>query len=113
MTAASAFRTELLDLATQNVTIRTSGAKNNYGEPTYAGVGTQYKAYVQRVTVSGATLETDPYIVKYRAYIPHGTLSVSVEDEITFPDGKVRPIISVDVRFDEFGQQAVVLDVGD
>lgn len=112
MTVAAAFRTELLDLATQTVTIRPSSSKNNYGEPQYAGAGTNYKAYVQRVTVSGMTLEQDPFIVEYRAYIPHGTLSVSIEDEITFPDGKIRPIISVDVRYDQYGQQAVVLDVG-
>lgn len=111
MTAATAFRTELLDLATQTVTIVPSTGKNNYGEYTYS-TGTQYKAYIQRVQSSGMTLEQDPFIIEYRAYIPHATLTVSLSDEITFPDGKTRPIISVDVRYDQYGQQAVVLSVG-
>jgi hypothetical protein len=111
MTVASAFRTELLDLATQTVTIIPSNGKNNYGEPTF-GASATYKAYVQRVTSSGATLEQEPFIIEYKAYIPHATLTVTLSDEVTFPDNKTRPIIMVDVRYDEYGQQAVVLSCG-
>jgi hypothetical protein len=111
MTAATAFGTELLDLATQTVTIIPATGRNNYGEPSF-GASSAYKAYVQRVTSSGMTLEQDPFIIEYKAYIPHPSLTVTLSDEVTFPDGKTRPIISVDVRYDEYGQQAVVLSCG-
>jgi hypothetical protein len=109
---ASQFKTELLDLVNDTVTIRPKSSRNGYGDPVYVGAGTSYPAYVQRVTSLSATLEKQNNIVKYKAYIPSTTLSVGMEDELTFSDGKIRDIIDIDFRRDEWGQQAVILAVG-
>ena len=112
MTAANAFSNYFVSLATDTVTIRTAASKNNYNEPSYAGAGIAYKARVQSVSQIGATLEQEPITINYKVYILSTTLTVSPSDEITMPDGKIRPIVSIDARKDEYGQQAVVLSVG-
>lgn len=110
--ATQAFLTELKQLASTTVSIRANNGLNNYGEPGYVGAATSYSAYVQKVEGSNSTVEMDRNVVKYRAYIPSATLTVTMEDELTFADGIVRPIIEIDYRWDEFGQQFVVLSVG-
>lgn len=112
MTASSQFRTDLLDLAKQTVGIRPLSSLNSYGEATYTGSATNYACYIQRVKRSSGTLSEDEVSVENHVYIPSGTLTVGMKDEITFPDGLIRPLVSIDVRYDETGQQAVVLAVG-
>ena len=48
----------------------------------------------------------------YKAYVPSSTLSLSMDDEIEFPDGSIRPIVEIDERWDEHGKQFVVISVG-
>jgi hypothetical protein len=112
MTAANDFSLNLRKLAVQTVLLRPKSSVNNFAEPSYTGSTTSYKARVQKVTTSGADLTQDPFQVGYTVYIPSTTVTVALDDEITLPDGKIRPIVSVDVRADEYGQQAVVLSVG-
>lgn len=112
MTASNAFATALLDLATSSITLKARTSVNNYGEPAYGGVGTSYSAYVEKVTKSDRDETSDEKVIEYRAYVPSTTLSAAVSDQVTTADGLVRPVIEVDVRSDEFGQQVVVLALG-
>lgn len=112
MPASTAFLTALKPLAARSVNIRVLSALNNYGEATYSGAATEYAAYIQKVTKDSASLERNEKVVEYKAYIPSSTLSVSLSDEIEFPDGTIRPIIEVDERWDEQGKQFVVVSLG-
>jgi len=112
MTAATAFASALLDLAKSTITIKSRTSINNYGEPAYAGVGTSYSAYVEKVTKSDRDENNDEKVIEYRAYVPSTTLAASISDQVTTADGLVRPVIEVDVRSDEFGQQVVVIALG-
>jgi hypothetical protein len=111
-TAANAFSVALGSLASTTVTIRAKGGRNSYGEPTYGGSGTTYAARVEKVIARDGDLNREDEVVEYQAYIMSTTLTVDMEDEITFADGLTRPLVDVDYRHDEHGQQAVVLSVG-
>jgi hypothetical protein len=110
--AAQQFSVDLLDLATSSITVKARATTNNYGEPTYAGVGTSFSAYVEKVTKSGRSVEGDEKLIEYRAYIPSTTYTPAISDQVTTADGLTRPVVEVDVRSDEFGQQVVVLALG-
>lgn len=112
MTASSDFCNALLSLAKQTITVKARSSVNTYGEPVYPGAGTSYKAYVQRVSSSDRDKSTDERLVEYKAYIPSVSLSVGIQDQVVTPDGLTRPIIEVDARYDEYGQQAIVLSLG-
>lgn len=111
MTYATQFSVDLLRLATQTVTITPKSSVNSYGEVQHSGSGTNYKAYVQKITGSQRNTTTDSVAVEYMAYIPSTTYSASVDDLLTF-SGVTRVVVEVDVRADEFGQQAVVVALG-
>lgn len=111
-TAATAFSVALGSLASTTVTIKAKGGRNNYGEPTYSGSGTSYAARVEKVVSRDDDLRREDEVVEYRAYIMSTTLFVDLEDEVTFDDSLVRPLVDVDYRHDQHGQQAVVLSVG-
>lgn len=110
-TFATQFLTDLLGLATQTVTVTAKSSVNNYGEIQHAGGGTNYKAYVQKITASRRKESSDEAIVEYVAYIPSSTYAASVNDLLTY-SGVTRPVVEVDIRSDEFGQQVVVLALG-
>lgn len=112
MSAETQFSIDLLDLARSTVTLKARASVNSYGEAQYSGSGTTYSAYVEKVTKSGRSVDGDEKLIEYRAYIPSTTLSASISDQVTTPDGLVRPVVEVDVRSDEFGQQVVVLSLG-
>lgn len=111
MSAATSFLTDLLPLCSDTVTVTAKTSYNTYGELQY-GSGTTYKAYVQYIVGSRRSVTTDNRTIEYEAYIPSATLSASVDDVVAFPDGLTRPVMEVDVRSDEFGQQLVVLRCG-
>lgn len=109
-TAATLFSTALSQLAKQTVTLRTVTRANAYAEES-AATTANYSAYVQRVNSADRDLENDGKVVEFRAYIPHTTLTVSLNDELTV--GSVtRRIVEVDFRYDEHGQQVVVVGLG-
>ena len=112
MPASTAFLTALKPLATRAVNIRVLSSLNNYGEPQYSGSATSYSAYIEKVTRSNSDLERDEQVIDYKAYVPSSTLSLSMDDEIEFPDGSIRPIVEIDERWDEHGKQFVVISVG-
>lgn len=112
MSALTLFLDQLKPLATTSVQIRPKASYNNYGEPQYAGSATTYSAYIQYLSVGRRNLEQTEVVAEYQAYIPSSSLSVSLADEVTFPDSTIRPIVAVDVRRDEMGQQFVVLSLG-
>ena len=112
MSAATLFATELRQLATSTVKIRSRSSRNIYSENVYTGSQTTYKAYVQGVNGAFLTLEEIEYVIEYRAYIPSTTLTVAMSDEVELPDGTIRQLIQVDNRGDEYGVQCVVLSFG-
>ena len=110
--SATAFLSALSDLCTQTVKVRALNSRNNYGEATYTGTATSYSAYVQRLNRSSADVEKDDVIAEWVAYIPSATLAVGSDDEVEYPTGVIRPVVEVDYRFDERGQQFVVVAIG-
>lgn len=105
------FLTDLKDLAVYTVNIKAKSSVNNYGEITRSGVGTNYSCYLHKVTVSDRNLTADGSVVEYRLYLASDTYAPSTDDLVTF-SGVARPVVEVDVRLDEFGQQFVVLGLG-
>ena len=112
MTASNDFMTELLQLATQTVTVTPRSSINSYGEVLNAGSGTTYKAYVQKISASKRNASTDQVVIDYVAYIPSTTYTPSTDDLLTV-SGVSRVIVETDIRSDEFGQQCVVLALGE
>jgi hypothetical protein len=112
VTFATQFSTDLLRLATQTVTITPRSSINSYGEVLNAGSGTNYKAYVQKISASNRNASTDQAVIDYVAYIPSTTYSPSTDDLLTV-GGIARVIVEADIRSDEFGQQCVVLALGE
>lgn len=112
MTVTDDFCVALKELARSSITLKTRSSVNTYGEPVYSGSGTTYKAYVQRMTSSDRDDRDDERLVEYKAYIPSTTLNATIFDQAITPDGLTRPIIEVDVRYDQYGQQAVVISLG-
>lgn len=109
---STAFLDSLAGLCTQTVKVRALASRNSYGEEQYTGNATSYSAYVQRYASTGRQTDREDTIVEWVAYVPSSTLNVGVHDEIEYPTGVIRPVVSVDYRFDEHGQQFVVVSIG-
>ena len=112
MPAATAFLSALSDLCTQTIGVRAQSGRNNYGEATYAGAATTYSAYVQRANTASKDVERDDVVAEWVAYVPSSTLTVGLDDEVEYPTGVIRPVAEVDYRYDEHGQQFVVIYIG-
>ena len=118
MTGASpsaVFSTDLkVQMTPTTVDIRTTSSTNNYGEHTYSGGATTYDAYVRRITQADRDVSNDFIEVDYIVYIPHQTLTLAVDDQLTLPApiSGTRPIVKVDLRSDALGQVGVVAHVG-
>lgn len=112
MATATAFLSALSGLCTQTVGVRAKSSRNNYGEPVYAGSATSYSAYVQRVNTSSADVERDDSVAEWVAYIPSATLTIGIDDEVEYPASVIRPVVKVDYRYDEHGQQFVIVSIG-
>ena len=106
----TAFLTALSDLCTQTVTHRSVTGTNNYGEASAVSTS-NHSAHVQRVWSADRTLEQDGRAVEYKIYIPSSSLTVQVDDEMTVA-GITRRVIEVDFRYDQHGQQFVVVSTG-
>lgn len=113
MTASTQFCDDLKRLINTTVTIKAKSSVNSYGESQYVGAGTSYPAYVQRLSITKRNLTQDDKVVEYMVYVLSTTYSPQITDQVTFSDGIVRPIVEVDARADEYGQQAVVLALGE
>lgn len=110
MTTNTEFMRALAPLARRTVSIKSKSSLNNYGE-VQRGAGTTYDAYIHLITGSRRNVSGDEKALEYRVYIPSDTYAASVDDEVTF-DGVARPVMEVDIRSDEYGQQFVVLALG-
>ncbi|CAB4145708.1 hypothetical protein UFOVP1219_67 [uncultured Caudovirales phage] len=111
MSALTDMSIELLTLAKQTVTVTAKSSINSYGEPQHAGSPVTYLAYVQRVAASQRDKDDDEKAVEFTAYIPSTTYAPTLDDLLTI--GSItRVVVETDIRFDEFGQQAVVLSLG-
>ncbi len=109
------FWTDLkVNMTPDTVDVRTSSTVNNYGERTFTGGSTTYDAYIMRVNESDRGDRNDLIDVEWIAYIPDGTITVDVDDEITLPApiSATRPIVRVNTKRDPNGQAAVVVYVG-
>lgn len=110
-TQATQFLTDLKDLAVYTVTITGKSSVNSYGEVVRTGPGTSYSCYLHKVSTSDRSLTVDGSVIEYRMYIASDSYSPSLDDLVTFASVS-RPVVEVDVRLDEFGQQFVVLGLG-
>lgn len=111
MSQTTQFMTDLKDLAVYTVNVKAKSSLNNYGEISRSGSGTDYSCYLHKITVSDRNLTMDGSVVEYRVYIASESYTPSVDDLVTF-GGVARPVVEVDIRLDEFGQQFVVLGLG-
>lgn len=105
------FLTDLKDLAVYTVSVTPKSSVNAYGEVVRSGSATDYSCYVHKISVSDRNLTYDGQVVEYRVYLASEAYAPSLDDLVTF-SGVSRPIVEVDVRLDEFGQQFVVLGLG-
>ena len=112
MTYATQFCDDLRDLINTTVTITARSSINSYGEAQYPGSGTSYPAYVQKISISQRNVTRDDVAVEYRVYILSTTYTPLMTDLVTYAS-VTRPIVEIDIRTDEFGQQAVVLALGE
>lgn len=112
MTYATQFCDDLKDLITTTVTVTTQSSINSYGEYQYSGGGTSLPAYIEKISISQRNVTKNDVSIEYRVYILSTTYSPAMTDLVTF-SGVTRPIVEIDVRTDEFGQQAVVLALGE
>lgn len=118
MTGASPsaiFATDLkVNMTPTTVSIRTSSTVNNYGERTFSGGTTAYEAYVRAATQMDYETDSEEKIAEYIVYIPHQTLTLDVDDELTLsaPISGIRPIVKVDTMRDALGQVALIVRVG-
>ena len=119
MTGASpsaVFTTDLsVNMTPTTVGIRTTSSLTNCGKRSFSGDVTNYDAYVRASTKLDRTVDTEEVIADYIVYIPHQTLTVSADDEITLssPVSAVRPILRVDTIRDALGQVGLRIYVGD
>ncbi len=111
MTAANDFSLEMKAMCNESVTLTAKTSYNTYGELQY-GSGTSYTAFVHRITGSKRDLTTNDQKIEYRIYIPSTTVAANVDDTVTTADGFTRPVMEVDIRRDEYGQQCAVLGLG-
>lgn len=110
-TQATQFLTDLKDLAVYTVSITAKSSVNSYGEVVRSGPASSYSCYLHKISVSDRNLTQDGQVVEYRVYIASDGYAPSLDDLVTF-SGVSRPIVEVDIRLDEFGQQFVVLGLG-
>ena len=101
------------DMCPDTVDIRSTSSLNSYGERTFSGGTTSYAAFVEKSDVVIRN-EDEERIAEYKVFIPDASLSIDPEDEITLPApiSAIRPIIKVERRTDNFGQQCVVVYCG-
>jgi cell division protein FtsL len=111
-TVDGSFQRQLLSLAKQYVKVRRKASINNYAELQYSGTATTYPAHIYSVTRANLTLDNQEYVVDYRAYIPSTDYVPSLDDEVQFPDGTIRKVVEADIRYDQYGQQGVILSLG-
>ena len=109
---STVFSDSLAGLCTQTVGVRAMSSRNSYGEEQYTGSATSYAAYVQRYTRAGRATDREDTIIEWVAYIPSSTLTLDTHAEVEYPTGVIRPVVAVDYRFDEHGQQFVVVSIG-
>ena len=118
MTGASPSAVFVADLSVNmtpvTVGIRTSSTLNNYGKRTFSGSVVNYDAYVRATSELDRTLNGEEIIADYIVYIPHQTLTVSADDEITLPApvSGIRPIEKVDTLRDALGQVGLRIYIG-
>ena len=118
MTGASpsaVFATDLqINMTPTTVGIRTTSTVNNYGERTFSGSVTNYDAYVRKATNADRSETIDNKVIEYVAHIPHQTLAVDVDDEITLPApaSGISPIVKVDIKTDALGQVGLIVYCG-
>jgi hypothetical protein len=110
VSVATQFLRDLGVLATRTITVTPKSSINNYGEVQHSG-GTTYSAYLHLITGSRRDVSGDEKAYEYRVYIPSASYVPSVDDLVTF-SGTTRPVMEVDIRSDEYGQQFVVLALG-
>ena len=99
-----AFSTSLLSLMTSTVKISTRTGHNNYGEGTFAGSTTKYRARIVEKPgyIRGDGVEEIAY--RHIAWVRStGAASIAVSDRFTDPGGVIRPIVGVEVYPDEDG----------
>lgn len=111
MTQANQFMLDLKDLAVYTVSVKPKSSVNNYGEVQRTGTATDYSCYIHKITVSDRNLTADGSVVEYRVYIASDTYTPGIGDQITFA-GVSRPVVEIDARLDEYGQQFIVLGLG-
>ena len=107
------FTTELLTLMDSTIKISTRTAHSNYGEPTFTGSTTSYRARI--VHKPGYMRDATDEDVAYQHVLwvrSTGAVSITASDRLTLPDGSTPPILSVERYPDETGPHHVVIHTG-
>lgn len=106
-----AFGEEFIDCMPHSIVVNSFASLNGYGKPTYSTQGSTYRGLVQnKRRVIRGTDGTEK--VSSARVILASTVAISITDKITLPDGTVRPVLNVDLMFDEEGQSHVQISFG-
>ncbi len=88
------------------VTIKNQTKLNDYGEPIF-GTGTGYRAVLTKRERKVISRDGSEVVSSLTVLIPE-SISVSVTDQITLPDGSKPPILAVESSLDSTGKPYIV-----
>lgn len=107
------FSTQLLTMMTSTVTVSTRSSHNNYGEASYSTSSVSYRARI--VEKPGFTRAANGEEVGYSHTLwvrSTGSVSITVTDKITLPDGTAPPVVAVERLPDESGPNHCKVHLG-
>lgn len=100
------------DLMPQTIEHRAATGTDAYGKPTYSGATTTYKARIvekPRRVISRIT--GDDVLASTRVWVGGIIEDLSINDEITLPDGRKPIILTWELYPDEAGDHHMVLSL--
>ena len=99
------FETAFLTMMDSTIKVSTRTAHDNYGKPTFTGSTVSYRArIVERPGfVRGPEMEEIAY--RHICWVRStGSVSITVSDRVTLPDGSTPPVVGIEVYPDDDGR---------
>lgn len=91
------------DLMPHNIRVRRTYTMDNFAKRTFTGAYTTYKCLFDDNVRILRTSEGEMVTISRTAYVNTRGEEISDDDEITFPDGSVRPIVGIATHYDTDG----------
>jgi len=108
-----AFSTGFLSLMTSTLKVSTRSAHSFYGEPTFTGSTTSYRARIVEKPGYLRTGESEEIAYRHMAWVRStGATSITASDRVTLPDTSTPPVVGVERFSDEDGPHHVKVYFG-